>query len=176
MNKWLLPLTFLCSLVLLSGCGFTLRGEQPLPPGIKQVSVSSNIQHAELERALKKRLELYQIPVVTPTHSVNDETVLIRLMPDNLDRRLLSLFSSGQVAEYELVFTVRYSITFPGREPQEIEFDVIREYQDDPDAVLAKSRELALVLSEMRQQVADRIIRLMVNQWEQAPLTERTQG
>jgi len=44
-------------------------------------------------------------------------------------------------------------------EAQTVEFDVTRDYQDDPDAVLAKSRELDLVLGEMRQQAAERIIR-----------------
>ena len=45
---------------------------------------------------------------------------------------------------------------------------VAREYQDDPDQVLAKSRELDLVLDEMRAESADRMIRLLSSQYTEA--------
>ena len=82
----------------------------------------------------------------------------------------MSLFSTGQVAEYELVYTIRYQLQFPAQDAQEIEFDVTREYQDDPDAVLAKSRELDLIQNEMRREAANRIIRQIASSytnWQQ---------
>ncbi|MCV2883977.1 LPS assembly lipoprotein LptE [Aestuariibacter sp. AA17] len=163
--------TFLI-LSLLAGCGFKLRGEQPLPHGIKQASVAAPFDHSPMLRALKKRFKLYQIPLVESQEELSSDTVHIQLISDQLDRRLLSLFSSGQVAEYELVFTVQYAISFSEREPMIHSVEVTREYQDDPDAVLAKSRELELVLSEMHREASDRIIRLMTNQRELAPLRD----
>jgi LPS-assembly lipoprotein len=68
------------------------------------------------------------------------------------------------------VYTIKYQIQFPAQDPQEIEFDVTREYQDDPDAVLAKSRELDLIQNEMRQEAANRIIRQIASSysnWQQ---------
>ncbi len=110
-------------------------------------------------------MNLYQITQVKEvTPDQENSTIAIILLPDSLDRRLLSLFPTGQVAEYELVFSVSYQIIFPQKEPQLVEFNVTREYQDDPDAILAKSRELDLVLGEMRTQAADRIIRLIASQ------------
>lgn len=47
----------------------------------------------------------------------------------------------------------------PSGDIRDFEFQLTREYQDDPDQVLAKSRELDLILAEMRRQAADRIIR-----------------
>lgn len=161
-----LRLTFfslLVSLVLIiNGCGFKLRGGQPLPPGISQIYLTGQQDFTPFRRSVEKYLDLYEIPwVETLSAETKDSTVGIFLMPDNLDRRLLSLFPTGQVAEYELVLSIRYQVAFPGEEPQFIEFDVTREYQDDPDAILAKSRELDLVLSELRQQAADRMIRML---------------
>ena len=49
-------------------------------------------------------------------------------------------------------------------------FDVMRDYQDDPDQVLAKSRELELVLDEMRAEAADIIIRRLSSQASAAKL------
>ena len=156
---------FIATIALLCGCGFKLRGEQALPAGIEQVNLVSSKQYSPLQRALKKRFRIYQIPMVeSASIDVSQNTVNIVLLPDSLDRRLLSLFPTGQVAEYELVFSVRYQVAFPNQEPQLVEFEVTREYQDDPDEVLAKSRELNLVLGELREQAADRIIRLLASQ------------
>jgi LPS-assembly lipoprotein len=161
-----LYMVLLCMLV--SSCGFTLRSDYHLPDNINQVELVSAQAHSLLQRALSKRLKAYQIRVLSGQQQVGAKVVLedvntvgIYLFPDNLDRRLLSLFPTGQVAEYELIYSVRCQLLLPGQEPQLIEFDVNREYQDDPDTVLAKSRELELVLYEMRLQAADMIIRHM---------------
>ncbi|MBU3023030.1 LPS assembly lipoprotein LptE [Aestuariibacter sp. A3R04] len=149
--------------LLLAGttaCGFHLRGNQSLPPSVNYVAVSSSQAHAPLARALKKRLDVYDIDGGTLADSTSPEhSVMIHIMPEQLERRLLSVFASGQVAEYELIYGVRYQVIFPGKQPLNAYFEVLRDYQDDPDLVLAKSRELDLVLSEMRQEAADNIIR-----------------
>ncbi|GAA6183226.1 MULTISPECIES: LPS assembly lipoprotein LptE [Alteromonadaceae] len=146
----------------IQGCGFKLRGSQPLPNGIQQVYLSGPKEYSPLKRAVKEHFDFYQIAYVAniPVQQ-KDSTIAIYLYPDSLDRRLLSLFSSGQVAEYELVLTIKLQVIFPDKEPQIVEFDITREYQDDPDAILAKSRELDLVLKEMRNQAADRIVRML---------------
>ncbi|MEP4889178.1 MAG: LPS assembly lipoprotein LptE [Aliiglaciecola sp.] len=149
-------------LVTLHGCGFKFRGSQPLPEGIQQVYLTGPKEYSPLKRALKEHFDFYQIAYVAniPVEQ-KDQTIAIYLYPDSLDRRLLSLFSTGQVAEYELVLTIKLQVIFPDKEPQIVEFDVTREYQDDPDAILAKSRELDLILKEMRNQAADRIVRML---------------
>ncbi|QJR82468.1 hypothetical protein CA267_017755 [Alteromonas pelagimontana] len=158
-----LPL-FLVSLALAS-CGFSLRGNQPLPPSVNYVAVTSAQAHAPLARALKQRLEVYDIQAGDLADTPNpDHTVLIRIMPEQLERRLLSVFSTGQVAEYELIYGVNYQVIFPDQEAVSAYFEVLRDYQDDPAQVLAKTRELNLVLQEMRQEAADRIIRRLASQ------------
>ena len=146
-------------IVALSSCGFSLRGEFHLPAKIKTVQLSSTAHNTSLERALVKRLKPYELDLTKTNNGQSTTDLTITLLPDELERRLLSLFTTGQVAEYELVYTVKYQLQFALEPMQAIEFTVTREYQDDPDAVLAKSRELDLVLGEMRQQAADRIIR-----------------
>lgn len=150
---------------LLSACGFKLRGDQNLPAGVELVRLSSSTPHMPLQRELKEQLALFKIPFTEEQVPLRTPGTLdIRLEGDSLNRRLLSLFATGQVAEYELILTVTYQLAFPGKEPQRIEFEVTREYQDDPDAILAKSRELQLVLTEMRRQASERIIRLLASQ------------
>jgi LPS-assembly lipoprotein len=156
------------------GCGFKLRGDYGLPAEIQQLQLLATQKNTSLHRILSKQLQGLNIEVWDNTASATqiDEQVdaVVYLRSDQLERRLLSLFSTGQVAEYELVYTIKYNIQLPAQDAQEIEFDVTREYQDDPDAVLAKSRELDLVQNEMRQEAANRIIRQIASShinWQQ---------
>ena len=156
------------------GCGFKLRSDFGLPTGIQQLQLLAVQKNTPLHRILGKQLQGFNIEVLDNTINISqiaDQVdVIVYLTSDQLERRLLSLFSTGQVAKYELVYTIKYQIQFPAQDAQEIEFDVTREYQDDPDTVLAKSRELDLIQNEMRQEAANRIIRQIASSytnWQQ---------
>ncbi len=158
---------------ILAACGFTLRGSQTLPNNIDTIVVSSALQYSPLSRSLSKRLPIYQLKSLSPSQASTalleeGKVMSISLQPENLERRLLSMFSSGQVAEYELIYTVEYEVYFPYMAPIQNTMTVAREYQEDPDRILAKSRELELIMDEMRTETADRIIRLLSSQYATA--------
>jgi LPS-assembly lipoprotein len=174
LKRIFLNVCILTIVLTIVGCGFKLRGDYGLPTGIQQLQLLAAQKNTPLHRILGKQLQGINIEVWDNTASASqiDEQVdvIVYLSSDQLERRLLSLFSSGQVAEYELVYTIKYQIQFPAQDALEIEFDVTREYQDDPDAVLAKSRELDLIQNEMRQEAANRIIRQIASSysnWQQ---------
>jgi LPS-assembly lipoprotein len=159
--------------ITLQGCGFKLRGSQALPSYLNNVVILSQFDYLPLSRALDNRLPVYQLKSIVGEKTIPEgieptTVVVIKLEPEALERRLLSIFSSGQVAEYELIYSVNYEVIFPFAEPISASMTVAREYQDDPDQVLAKSRELDLVLDEMRAESADRIIRLLSSQYSEA--------
>lgn len=158
-------IVMLATLALVS-CGFHLRSDTTLPSNTDYLYVQAINYNAPLVRALESRMNVYQIEGgTTAVPSLQDTTITIRLQPEKLDRRLLSVFATGQVAEYELIYGVRYTVIFPDGNELNTAFEVLREYQDDPDQVLAKTRELNLILSEMRVEAADRIIRLLSSQY-----------
>lgn len=140
----------------LSSCGFHLRGNLPLSQ-FPAVFVQSDA-HSELAELLNERLSQNSVRLLD---SKQADAPTIQLVSDTLERRTLSLFPSGQVAEYELIYKVRYYLIMPGAEPAFNQFELYRDYQDDPNQALAKARELDLLLSELRQQAANRIIRQM---------------
>jgi len=143
-------------LLTISSCGFTLRGDYLIAPQLQTLYVSSVDQHGELTRLVKQHLIVNHINI-TPT--INDKTPELRLLKDKLDRRTLSVFKNGQVAEYEIIYTVNYQLRLPNEKTQYFSFNLNRDYQDDPDHALAKSRELSLMLREMRVEAADKILR-----------------
>jgi LPS-assembly lipoprotein len=143
-------------IVVLSGCGFHLRGDFLLPEELQTMSVTSDDTHGELTRLVKKHFVINKVKLV---NSTNTDIPQLRIQKDNLNRRTLSVFPNGQVAEYELIYTVRYQLKVGDKSPEQFSFELNRDYQDDPDKALAKSRELSLILSELRRDAADRILR-----------------
>jgi len=148
------------SALLLNGCGFQLRGDYLLPPQLQTLHLSSVDKYGELTRVVKQHLLNNQVNVV---NQYTEGLPEMRILKDTLDRRTLSVFPNGQVAEYELIYTVSYQLILASKEPQTFKFEINRDYQDDPDKALAKSRELALMLREMRKEVADKILRSMAS-------------
>jgi len=142
--------------LIFSGCGFKLRGNYLLAPELQTLVVSSVDKHGELTRFLKEHLTLNQVTLLKAS---SEKVPEIRVLKDTLDRRTLSVFPNGQVAEYELIYTVRYQLLLVERELQEFSFELNRDYLNDPDIALAKSRELALIVKEIRQEAASKILR-----------------
>ncbi|WP_246143572.1 LPS assembly lipoprotein LptE [Colwellia echini] len=141
---------------LLSACGFQLRGDYLLDDDLQSLYVTSSDVHGELTRLVKLSLTNNQVNVLKHSKTGIPE---LRIVSDKLDRRTLSLFSNGQVAEYELIYAVHYQVRFPEQDARDFRFELYRDYQDDPNLALAKSRELSLLLSEMRTSAADKILR-----------------
>lgn len=144
----------LVSSMLLASCGFQLRGSLPLAK--YQAIYLQGDQHSELLERLEVQLKRNDVKLLLQSDA---KYPLIKLDSDSLSRRTLSLFPNGQVAEYELIYTVRYQIVLPGQDPQFYQIELNRDYQDDPNAALAKARELDLMLTELREQAVARIIR-----------------
>lgn len=153
LNKLLALL--LCSL-LFSGCGFSLRGDYFIAAQLQHLNVSSVDKHGELTRLVKQHLLLNQVKV---TKNYDQTLPELKILKDTLNRRTLSVFPNGQVAEYELIYIVQYQLRFANEDFQSYKIELNRDYQDDPDLALAKSRELSLLLSEMRQEAATKILR-----------------
>ncbi len=112
------------------GCGFKLRGDYGLPTGIPQLQLLAVQKNTPLHRIVSKQLQVINIDVWDNTASasqINEQVDAIAyLTSDQLERRLLSLFSTGQVAAYELVYPIKYQLQFPAQDAQEIEFAVPR--------------------------------------------------
>ncbi|MBY5990527.1 LPS assembly lipoprotein LptE [Ferrimonas balearica] len=151
-------LTIFTALALLTtaGCGFRLQSNYQFPDELAQVRLDSSDDQGELHRLVKERLRLSNIEVVA-----DDAAPRLWLGDDRLERSTLSLFPSGQVAEYELIYSVRFSVTVAEQAPQNFDIEIRRDYLDDPRTALAKNRELELLLGEMRAQAADRILRAL---------------
>jgi LPS-assembly lipoprotein len=140
--------------IQLSGCGFKLRGDLPLHkyPAI----YLQGDKHSELLTLLGKQLARNEVKLLADP---DNNAAIFQLDEDSLTRRALTIFPNGQVAEYELIYKVKYQLYLPGQDPKPYQIELSRDYQDDPDRALAKSKELDLLLTELRGQAVARILR-----------------
>lgn len=141
--------------VMLTACGFQLRTASTLPEDLQNLEVSAINSESKLYVQLNKSLTQSNIQPA----QANQATAELKLLDDKLTQRALSLFQNGQVAEHELIYTVSYQLIRENQKPITRSFEITRNYQDDPDNALGKSREMALILSEMRVKASNMIIR-----------------
>lgn len=140
---------------LLQACGFHLKGQYYLPANLQTMHLSSVKAHSLVLRELEAKLVHNNVKLVD--ESSKDVTEL-RVLPEQFQRRTLSLFPNGQLAEYELLYKVSVEVLQPNAEITKFDIELSREFQDDPNNALAKQRERELILSELRALAADRIL------------------
>jgi len=154
MNKACISvLTAVLLSLVLSSCGFRLKGDYQLPPILLSLNLQSPDNHSELSRLVRHQLIRYQVNLVNDTN-----VPVLRLGKDKFERGTLSLFSSGQVAEYELIYTINYQLVMKDSDVQHFELSIRRDYLDDPQSAQAKSRERAQLLREIRNEAAQKIV------------------
>ncbi len=153
MNRILLLLLAL----ILSACGFHLRGAAALPPDLRALAVTGTPENGPLWRVLRDA-----IPAAGGilAGAANADAVLV-ITADRFDRRVLSVDSQGRAQEYELKYTLGYRLDSSDGKPllDARNLTVFRQYRFDPDAVLAKGEEERRLQEEMRRAAVGRLLR-----------------
>lgn len=149
--------TFLVTLVLLlSACGYHLRGAVVLPDNLKQVYLDgASMQLREQFRKVLRSAsgELVQTPETAK--------VIIKIFNESNDQRVLSLSARGRSNELELYYRLQYALVKADNtvvlENQPIE--IKRQYFNDQQDMVAKDNEQQVIRNEMLQQA----VRMMVD-------------
>lgn len=143
--------------ILLSGCGFHMRGEYSIPEQLTTLSMTSHDQYSTLTRLVKKQLTLNNITLVTPASDIPN----LRLKSESVSTKTISIYQNTRAAEKSITLNVSYQVTIPEVGNKQLSTSVTRSYLDNPLTALAKSVEKAKIINEMRQIAASQIIRQM---------------
>jgi LPS-assembly lipoprotein len=153
--KSVLVFTTILIALFSSSCGFKLKGHYYLPDSLQTLYLTSSKKFSPLAKQVKIRLSQNKVTLL-PKFNVNNAE--LKILPEQFQRRTLSLFPNGQVAEYELIYQVEFEVRLPNKPTQHFSFELTREFQDDPNNALGKERERQLILSELRVLASDRIM------------------
>ncbi|MDO8931310.1 MAG: LPS assembly lipoprotein LptE [Rhodocyclaceae bacterium] len=142
--------------VVLSGCGFHLRGSYTLPFDTLFINQPET---AELRAVLKRNIE-----ASTATRVVNeakDAQASLTVLNDVPAKIVLSLSSAGRVREYQLVRTFVFRIhDAANRDLMPIGKIVIRrDISFNDDLVLSKEAEEALLWRDIQNDLVQQLLR-----------------
>lgn len=133
-----------------AACGFHLRGSVTLPTEMQQTYVSGLGPYDAFGREIRQALKGNGVTVVD---AASDATAELRIIQNQVERRVLSVRATGKVQEYELLHKLVFSVVASdGRtliDPQSLE--VRRDYLYDPNDPLGKSGEQTAIQNEMRR-------------------------
>ncbi len=144
-------------LALATSCGFHLRGQAALPAALAKPYLEAPDRYTPLYAALVRQL---RAAGATPATDVAAASAVIRLHVDKTGRELLSVSATNRPGEYEVFYTVEYSVTSAGSELlARKQATLTRSYGYDETAVLAKEREEQSLRVALADELAGLILR-----------------
>jgi LPS-assembly lipoprotein len=141
----------------LAGCGFRLQGSVVLPEGSRNVYVAASDELTPFAVELRDSLERSGARLA-PSAAAAD--TVLRITRDRMGRRVLSVSASNTPQEYEIYYSIEYSIDRAGKEvvaPQQL--DLTRNYSFEESQLLAKDREDATLRQAMARDLANLVLR-----------------
>lgn len=141
--------------LLLSACGYHLRGALDLPANLKNVYVegASGALHEQFKQIMKSSSSQL-------ADSRKGAGIVVKIFNEDFSRRVLSLSTRGKSNEFELNYRLDYELAnaddAPLMERQSV--DVRREYYNDQQFMIAKDQEEAVIRNEMYQQAVQTIV------------------
>jgi LPS-assembly lipoprotein len=144
------------AVVLLTSCGFHLRGQAGMPFSTLYLD-AANLD-TPLVAELRRSLEANDVQLV---HSAEKADVVLNISLEVPEKQILSLGGSGRVNEYQLRYRVSLrAYDNKGQDwiPAE-DISLRRDYSYDDAAILAKEQEEALLYKSMRDDMVQQILR-----------------
>ncbi|MGG4580436.1 MULTISPECIES: LPS-assembly lipoprotein LptE [Alcaligenes] len=143
--------------VVLTACGFHLKGVAPLPFDTIYTNITDNSAFgANLRRTLSA-----SSPQTRFVERPQDAEAILQQLSHSRNQREISINAKGQVEEYELQLTFVFELLdAKGRVIlQPTTLNVIREVPYDAEAVQAKDSEIEMIFRDMEQSLINRIVR-----------------
>jgi len=153
-------LSIICLSLLLSGCGFQLRGKAQLPPEMQQTRLVIDDEYSVLARRVRVLLEQAGVQIV----AAGKETAILEIPQNEVLTEVLTIGDNARVREYRISHTVRFRlVAADGSELVPLQtIRQSREISFDEQQILAVSREQEYV----RQDLAETLSRLLVSRLE----------
>ncbi len=141
--------------LLLSACGYHLRGAFELPENMKSIYI---------EGGSGPLLDQFKQVLKSSSANISDSRkgagLVIKIANEEFNRRVVSLSSRGKSNEFELEYRMDYEFANAKdallMEKQTVE--IRREYYNDQEFVIAKENEENVIRNEMYQQAVQSIL------------------
>lgn len=148
-------IALLLTVLLLSACGFHLRGQAGMP--FEKLYIETSNPGTPFMIELRRELEDNKVKLVS---TAMESDVVLNIASEIPDKQILTLGSGGRVTEFRLIYHVSlraYDLLQRDWIPAE-EFTARRDYSYDDTMVLAKEAEESMLWSSMRTDIVQQIV------------------
>jgi LPS-assembly lipoprotein len=155
LSKYLIYLCLLPTL-LLTGCGFKLRGAETF--AFQRLYIQADPKST---LTLEVKRSVHFNPATQVVSNLNEADAILQILSSTREQQVISLNRQGQVLEYRLVQQIRFSL----RNHQQqfliapTELTLSRDLTYNAAAVLAKEVEQAKLYQSMDEDMAQQIVR-----------------
>ncbi len=146
---------------VLTACGFHRQGVAPMSPAMKVTYVDAEDQHSDFMRGLTRALAAGGT-TLSPTQQ--GATAVLHIERDEAGQRVLSVSARNTPTEYEIFYTITYSVTSAGQEllsPQSL--TLTRDYSFDEEALLAKQHEEEILREALARDLVSLVMRRLAS-------------
>lgn len=146
----------LTAVLLLSACGFHLRGQAALPFNTLYVQAEpTSVFALQLKRAVQAG------SATRVTTRPGEAEAVLQILNELQEKVILSLGSGGRVREFQLRYRVQYRLT-DEKNREHIpasEISLKRDYSFNDEQALSKEAEEALLYRDMRNDAVQQLVR-----------------
>ena len=150
-----IKLLFLIVLMTLSSCGFKLKGSYEIP---YQTIYLQAAGESRVGRTIKKKLQ--RRPNIEIVQTLSAAEAAISILEEASTRTVAVLSNTGNVDEYELVYTIRYKIEVLKNSSSSVERQIVlrRKITHSDLDIAAKSNEENSLIDDMAVEAATNIL------------------
>lgn len=156
-SRSLLPVLMM---TVLASCGWHLRGSQDHTEISRKIYLTSFDSYGDSHEILHRKLG--KAGALAESRSEADYT--LKLIRENLESNTLSITDNNNAAEFELILKIDYRIENDlGEAVSNDSISSSRHYQFNRNRVIAKEKEEKKLLEEMRDDIAENLMRRLAH-------------
>jgi LPS-assembly lipoprotein len=144
--------------LLIAGCGFQLQGALTVPVEMQRTYLATDDEYSIFYRRLRAQLVANGVDIID---SPEETAATLSIHVDDTGQRVLSVSARNVPTEYEVFYSVEYSIGSGSGILQPRRFlTQTRDYTYDETLVLGKAHEEQV----LRESIADDLVRIVLKQ------------
>lgn len=148
-----------CISVILSSCGFSLRGSDVLSSKFQVIQLDMEQPNSEFSRLLRRSLEVADVTIEARPLTDSDSPVLL-VSNERIVSRPITVNPRARAAQYEMRLSINIALGSAERyliSPQTLMVERI--YFEDIANIAGTQEEVEIITAEMRRELVNQLMR-----------------